>query len=63
MWPEARQRWADSAYATVERLGRGQIVLFVSDPAFRGFLEGTQRMLLNAVIMGPGMGTSQPVPW
>ena len=25
MWPEARERWANSAYATVERLGRGQV--------------------------------------
>jgi len=63
LWPEARERLADTAYATVESVGRGQIVLIASDPFFRGYLEGSGRLLLNAVILGPGMGTSQPVPW
>ena len=63
LWPEARQRWAGSAYATVERVGYGQIILFTSDPIFRGYFEATGRLLLNAVILGPGLGTNQPVPW
>ncbi len=63
MWPEARQRLSEAAYATVERVGDGQIILFASDPAFRGFMEGTERMLLNALILGPGLGTQQPAPW
>ena len=63
LWPEARERLARSAYATVERIGYGQVVLFASDPLFRGYLEGTGRMFLNAVLLGPGLGTSQPVPW
>ena len=62
-WPEARQRMANTAYATVERVGRGQVILFAGDPFFRGYYEGSGRLLLNAVILGPGMGTSQPVPW
>ncbi|MFH1715808.1 MAG: M14 family metallopeptidase, partial [Planctomycetota bacterium] len=32
LWPEARQRLADTAYATVESVGRGQIILFATDP-------------------------------
>jgi hypothetical protein len=63
LWPEARERHADTAYATVERVDRGQIILFVADPFTRGYLEGSGRLLLNALILGPGMGTSQPVPW
>ena len=63
LWPEARARHADTAYATVERVGRGQIILFVSDPFYRGYMEGTGRLFLNALILGPGLGTSQPVPW
>lgn len=62
-WPEGRERWANTAYATVERLGYGQIILFSTDPFFRGYLEGTGRLLLNALLLGPGLGTSQPVPW
>jgi len=63
LWPEARQRLADTAYATVESAGRGQIILFATDPTYRMWLAGSQRLFLNAVLFGPGMGTSQPVPW
>ncbi|MCH7886166.1 MAG: hypothetical protein IIC01_13080, partial [Planctomycetes bacterium] len=63
IWPEARQRWGQTAYATVERVGRGQIILFPNDPFFRGYFEGSGRLLLNALILGPGLGASQPVPW
>lgn len=63
MWPEARERWANAAYATVERIGRGQIILFAADPFFRAYTEATGRLLLNALLLGPGLGTSQPVPW
>jgi hypothetical protein len=63
LWPEARQRWANTAYATVESVGHGQIILFAGDPFFRGYWEGAGRLLLNAVLLGPGAGTSTPVPW
>jgi hypothetical protein len=63
LWPEARQRWADTAYATVERKGEGQIILFGYDPTFRSWLPGAERLFLNAVMLGPGMGTSPPSPW
>lgn len=63
MWPEARKRWSGTAYATVESMGRGQVILFAADPFFRGHFQGTGRMLLNAVFLGPGVGASQPIPW
>ncbi|MCH7720034.1 MAG: hypothetical protein IH988_03465, partial [Planctomycetes bacterium] len=63
LWPEARSRWANTAYATIERVGNGQLILFASDPFVRGYLEGSGRLLLNAIILGPGMGTQQPLPW
>lgn len=63
LWPEARQRLADTAWVTVERVGRGQIILFNGEPAFRGATEATARLLLNAVLLGPGAGTDQPTPW
>ena len=62
-WPEGRRRFSSTAYATVERVGNGQVILFAGDPIFRGYFEGTGRLLLNAVILGPGMGASAPVPW
>ena len=63
LWPEARDRLANTAYATVESLGQGQVILFAIDPTFRTWLPGMQRLFFNAVLLGPGMGTSQPVPW
>ncbi|MFC1766918.1 hypothetical protein ACFL6U_33190, partial [Planctomycetota bacterium] len=63
LWPEARERIADSAYTTVERVGRGQVILFATDPSFRMWFPSLQRLLLNAVLLGPGMGTSPPRPW
>ncbi|MFH1892159.1 MAG: hypothetical protein ABIK83_05685 [Candidatus Zixiibacteriota bacterium] len=58
LWPEARQRWANSAYATCERIGKGQLILFADDPTFRGYFHGTARLLLNAIFLGPGFGTA-----
>ena len=58
VWPEAAQRIANSAYLTRERVGKGQIILFAGEPNFRGSTRGTNRVWLNAVVYGPGLGTS-----
>jgi len=63
LWPEARERIADSAFATIESRGNGQVILFATMPGFRGYFKGTGRMLSNAMIYGPGAGASQPVNW
>ncbi|MGB3727245.1 MAG: M14 family metallopeptidase [Glaciecola sp.] len=56
LWPEAAQRIANSAYLTRERQGDGQIIMFSGEPVFRGAALGTNRLLLNAIVYGPGMG-------
>jgi len=58
VWPEASTRIANSAYLTQERYGKGQIILFSGEPNFRGSSLGTNRVWLNAVVYGSGMGTS-----
>lgn len=63
LWPEAAGRIAMTAYATRERLGRGQAILFLDHPARRGWMRGTQRLFANAVMFGPGMGTAPSAPW
>jgi hypothetical protein len=63
LWPEARKRLANSSFATVERHGRGQVILFASNPTYRGWYPAMERLFLNAVFLGPGMGTSQKMPW
>jgi hypothetical protein len=61
LWPEARERCADSAWLTVERRGAGQIICFRGHPVFRGAWRGTARLFANAVVVGPGVGANQPL--
>jgi hypothetical protein len=61
LWPEAAQRLMNTAYLTRDSVGSGQVILFASPPTFRGTTFGTTRLLHNALIYGPGCGTSQPV--
>jgi hypothetical protein len=63
LWPEARERIADSGYAMIESQGAGQVILFASSPAFRDWFKGTERLLMNAVVYGPGAGATQPIGW
>ena len=63
LWPEARERIADSAYLTREPFGNGQLILFAGMPAYRGYHLATGRLFANAVIYGPGLGARQPVGW
>jgi hypothetical protein len=61
LWPEAARRLANAAAVTRERVGSGQIVLFANDPTWRGAAAGTERVFMNAVIYGPGLGASAPI--
>jgi hypothetical protein len=63
LWPEAAGRIAKTAYATRESVGRGQVILFADDPDFRSWTLGTRRLLLNAILYGPGLGTRWSSPW
>ena len=63
VWPEARERLAESSWLTRERLGDGQVLLFASVPVFRGQLAATGRLLGNAVVLGPGLGADAPLAW
>jgi hypothetical protein len=61
LWPEAADRVVHSAYVTREAVGAGQVILFADSPTFRGAAGGTARVFANAVVLGPGMGASQPI--
>jgi hypothetical protein len=63
LWPEAAGRLAETAYVTREAVGRGQVVLFLNDPEFRAWTVGTRRLLTNAILYGPGLGSSWSTPW
>jgi hypothetical protein len=59
LWPEARDRWARTSFLTRERKGRGQIVLMAGEGSFRAAFPATERLLINAILLGPGFGTNQ----
>jgi hypothetical protein len=61
LWPEAAQRLANAAYLTREAKGKGQLILFADQPMFRGATLGTNRLLLNAVVYGPALGTDRTI--
>lgn len=61
LWPEAAVRLANSAYLVREPMGRGQMILFADQPNFRGLARGTERLLLNAIVYGPGLGTAPDI--
>jgi hypothetical protein len=63
VWPEGRERWGESVYATREAVGNGQIVLFAGQPNFRGYFYDGERLLLNAIFLGPGFGARPPDRW
>ena len=63
LWPEAAGRLGHTAFATRERLGKGQVVLFLDHPTYRAWTHETQRMFLNALLYGPGLGTRWSTPW
>ncbi|GAB4372605.1 MAG: hypothetical protein Kow0062_09030 [Acidobacteriota bacterium] len=57
LWPEAAGRLARTAWAVREARGRGQVILFSDEPEFRGWTLATRRLLVNALLYGPGLGT------
>ena len=63
LWPEARLRLAGTPYCTQESMGRGQVILFASQPDFRAYFRGAERLLSNAILFGPGLGTSWTPEW
>ncbi len=63
LWPEAKNRISEGSWATQERVGNGQVILFATQPNFRGYFRGAERLLLNAIFYGPGLGTNTSVDW
>lgn len=63
LWPEGAARLAQTAYAVRENVGRGQVVLFASPPAWRRWQRDAERLLVNAILLGPGLGTRWSTPW
>jgi len=52
VWPEATGDIAGTAWLARQELSDGQWIAFAGNPVFRGDSLGTERLFLNAVLMG-----------
>jgi hypothetical protein len=39
------------------------VILFADHPAYRRWMVETERMLMNAILLGPGLGTRWSAAW
>jgi len=53
VWEDARPQLASKAFLMRQSLGSGRVIAFAEDPNFRGYVEGTQLLFMNAVLLGP----------
>ncbi len=54
-WPDNTERLLrGTAYLIHESVGDGHVVLFANEPMFRGWWRALDRLVMNAVIVGPG---------
>ena len=51
--PEARTQLGNKPALIQQPRGRGHVIAFVEDPNFRAFMEGTELLFINAVLLGP----------
>ena len=49
----SRRQLPGAAYLMEQRHGRGRVIAFAEDPAYRGFTEGSMLLLADAVFLGP----------
>ena len=54
VWDEAEPQLANKAFLIHQPVGRGQIVAFAEDPNYRAYVEATELLFMNAVLLGPG---------
>ncbi|HEU4993901.1 MAG TPA: hypothetical protein VFT29_03745, partial [Gemmatimonadaceae bacterium] len=56
VWPENTERLLrNSAFLIDEPTGGGHVVLFVNEPLFRAWWHALDRLVLNAIVLGPSL--------
>jgi len=53
VWDENRRQLAFKPYLMAQRSGKGLVIGFVYDPSMRGYLDGLDLLLANAVLVAP----------
>lgn len=57
---QVRNRFVGQPWATVNALGAGTVVAFADDPAHRKYWHGTERLLLNALLLSKHLRAPGP---
>ena len=52
-WDQAQQQLAQKAYLIDQPMGRGRVIAFAEDPNYRAFVESSELLFINAVLLGP----------
>ncbi|MDH3497232.1 MAG: M14 family zinc carboxypeptidase [Gemmatimonadota bacterium] len=52
-WAETLERAPGAVFAYEERVGAGRVIAFAEEMSFRAFARSTNRLFLNAVVLGP----------
>jgi hypothetical protein len=53
VWKEAQPLLAQRAFLMHQPMGQGHIIAFAEDPNYRAFVEATELLFINAVLLGP----------
>ena len=53
MWPDAQDLVAQKAFVVHQPMGQGHIVAFTEDPNYRAFMEATELLFINAIVLAP----------
>jgi hypothetical protein len=54
-WPNNTEKYLNNTvWATVESVGRGNVIIFAESPVHRAMWRGPSRLLTNAILIGPG---------
>ena len=54
-WPQNTERLLrNTALLVEEPVGDGHVVLFANEPLFRGWWRALDKLVLNAIVLGPG---------
>ena len=53
VWGEAEPQLASKAYLIHQPVGRGQMIAFAEDPNYRAYVEASELLFMNAVLLGP----------
>ncbi|CAN5715891.1 M14 family zinc carboxypeptidase [soil metagenome] len=55
VWPDNTERFLrNTAYVIEEPIGGGHLVAFAGEPWFRGWWRALDKLVMNAIVLGPG---------